>query len=135
MIAIRAMGMFDDPVVLRKAFDLALGDELRLSEWHYLFGAARGHRAARPVLYTWEKENWAKIRTKAPNSLARGMVDIAATMCTGPERDDARAFFASATQGMEGVKRPLEEALESAGLCVALRQHGATDVTRYLKGR
>ena len=38
-----------------------------------------------------------------------------------------------ATQGMEGVKRPLDEALESAGLCIALRQHGEADVTRYLK--
>jgi aminopeptidase N len=135
VIAIRAMGMFDDPVVLRKAFDLALGDELKLSEWRYLFGAASGHRAARPVLYAWEKENWAKIRARAPNSLARGMVDIAATMCTAADRDDAHAFFSTATQGMEGVKRPLDEALESAQLCIALRQHSATDVTQYLKKR
>jgi aminopeptidase N len=133
VIAIRAMGMFDDPVVLRKAFDLALGDELKLSEWRYLFGAVTGHRAARSVLYAWEKENWAKIRAKAPNSLARGMVDIAGTMCTATDREDARAFFSTATKGMEGVKRPLDEALESAELCMALRQHGASDVTQYLK--
>ncbi|HTB76814.1 MAG TPA: M1 family metallopeptidase [Polyangiaceae bacterium] len=135
VIAIRAMGMFDDPVVLRKAFDLALGDELKLSEWRYLFGAAGGHRAARPVLYAWEKENWAKIRARAPNSLARGMVDVAGAMCTHADQDDAQAFFSGATQGMEGVKRPLDEALESAGLCVALREHGAQEVTQYLKKR
>ena len=135
VVAIRAMGMFDDPVVLRKAFDLALGDEVKLSEWRYLFGAATGHRAARPVLYAWEKENWAKLRAKAPNSLARGMVDIAGTTCAAADRDDAQAFFAGATQGMEGVKRPLDEALESAQLCIALRQHGAADVTQYLKKR
>ena len=133
VVAIRAMGLFDDPAVLRKAFDLALGDELKLSEWRYLFGAATGHRAARPVLYAWEKENWAKLRARAPNSLARGMVDIAGTMCTKADRDEAGAFFAGATQGMEGVKRPLDEALESAGLCIALRQHGEADVTKYLK--
>ncbi len=133
VIAIRAMGMFDDPVVLRKAFDLALGDELKLSEWRYLFGAASSHRAARGVLYAWEKENWEKIRAKAPNSLARGMVDVAGTTCTPAERDDAQAFFTGATKGMEGVKRPLDEALESAALCIALRQHGASDVAQYLK--
>ncbi|HEX4445365.1 MAG TPA: M1 family metallopeptidase, partial [Polyangiaceae bacterium] len=44
VIAIRAMGFFDDPVVLRKAFDLALTDELKLSEWRYLFGSAASHR-------------------------------------------------------------------------------------------
>jgi cytosol alanyl aminopeptidase len=135
VIAIRAMGMFDDPVVLRKAFDLALGDELKLSEWRYLFGAAGSHRAARDVLYAWEKENWAKIRARAPNSFARGMVDVVGTMCSAAERDDAQAFFSTATRGMEGVKRPLDEALESAGLCIALRQHGAADVSQYLKRR
>jgi alanyl aminopeptidase len=133
VIAIRAMGMFDDPVVLRKAFDLALGDEIKLSEWRYLFGAATAHRPARGVLYAWEKENWEKIRAKAPNSLGRGMVDIAGAMCTPAERDDAQAFFSGATKGMEGVKRPLDEALESASLCIALRQHGASEISAYLK--
>jgi alanyl aminopeptidase len=135
VIAIRAMGMFDDPTVLRKAFDVALGDELKLSEWRYLFGAASGHRAARPVLYAWEKDNWGKIRAKAPNSLARGMVDIAGTMCTHADQDDAQAFFSGATRGMEGVKRPLDEALESAGLCIALHERGAPEVAQYLKKR
>ena len=95
VIAIRAMGMFDDPVVLRKAFDLALSDELKLSEWRYLFGAASGHRPARPVLFAWEKENWGKLRARAPNSLARGMVDVAGTMCTHADQDDAQAFFSA----------------------------------------
>ena len=79
--------------------------------------------------------NWARIRARAPNSLAGGMVDIASAMCTAADRDDAQAFFSGATQGMEGVKRPLDESLESAGLCIALRQHGAADVAQYLKKR
>jgi cytosol alanyl aminopeptidase len=135
VIAIRAMGLFDDPVVLRKAFDLALADELKLSEWHYLFGAAIGHRPARPVLFAWEKENWEKLRARAPDSLGRGMVDVAGAMCSTAERDDARAFFTGSTQGMAAVKRPLDEALESAGLCIALRDHGMADVTQYLRHR
>ncbi len=135
VVAIRAMGMFDDPDVLRKAFDLALGDELKLSEWRYLFGSAMGHRVARPVLFAWEKDNWGKIRARAPNSASRGMVDVAGTACTTAGRDGTRAFFESVTQGMEGVKRSLDQAIESAGLCIALRQHGAADVTQYLKRR
>jgi alanyl aminopeptidase len=135
VIAIRAMGFFDDPVVLRKAFDLALNDELKLSEWRYLFGAAAGHRAARDVLFAWEKENWEKLRVRAPDSLGRGMVDVAGSMCSAADRDDARTFFTSATQGMAGAKRPLDEALESATLCIALREHGAAEVTQYLRRR
>ena len=63
------------------------------------------------------------------------MIDIAGTMCSTADRDDARSFFEGATRGMEGAKRPLEIAIESAGLCVGLRDHGAADVTQYLKRR
>ena len=133
VIAIRAMGLFDDPAVLRKALDLALGDEIKLSEWRSLFGSAMSHRPARPVLIAWEKENWAKLRARAPNSAGRGLVDVVGATCSVAERDDARAFFAGATQGMEGVKRSLDEAAESAGLCIALRLHGEADVTRSLR--
>ncbi len=136
IIAIRAMGWFDDAAVLRQALDLALGDELKLSELHYLFGAAQNHRVARPVLFAWEKENWAKLKERLPGSFGRGMlVDVAAATCTVPERDDARTFFETATQGVEGVKRPLDEALESAGLCIALRESGAAAVSAFLEHR
>jgi hypothetical protein len=133
-MAIRAMGSFDDEVVLRKALNLTLTDELNLSEVGYVFGAAN-HRAARTVLYAWEKENWDKLRARLPGSLGRGLVGLAGAMCSSGDRDDARAFFVSGTQGMEGVKRLLDEALETAGLCAALREHGAAEVTSYLKRR
>jgi hypothetical protein len=133
-LAIRALGTFDDPVLLRKALDLALTDEIKLSELRYLFGSAAGHRAAGPVLYAWEKENWAKLRARLPGSFGGGiLVDVASTMCTTAARDDARDFLLPATRGMEGVKRHLDEALESAGLCIALHDHGAAEVARYLK--
>jgi hypothetical protein len=133
IIALRAMGMFDDPAVLRQALDLALTDEVKLSEWRYLIGAASGHRAARATLLAWEKDSWAKIRAKAPNSAAGGLVDIVGGACSPADRDDARAFFTGATRDMEGVKRPLDEASESASLCIALRQHGESDVTTALR--
>jgi alanyl aminopeptidase len=133
-LAIRAMGTFDDPALLRKALDLTLTGDFKLSELGYLFGSAVGHRTAWPVLYAWEKENWAKLRARLPGSLGRGaLIAVAGTMCTPAERDDARDFFVPATQGVEGVKRQLDEALESAGLCIALREHSAAEVTRYLR--
>jgi cytosol alanyl aminopeptidase len=132
VLAIRAMGAFDDPAVLRAALDVTLGDELKLSELRYVFGAA-GRREVRSVLFAWEKENWAKLGARMPGPHGRGMlVDVAGGACTPAERDDARTFFASAVQGLEGVKRPLDEALESAGLCIALRDSGEAMVTTYL---
>jgi aminopeptidase N len=136
VLAIRAMGTFDDPALLRTAFDVALTDELKLSELRYLFGSALGHRVARPVLYAWEKENWVKLSARLPGSFGRGMlIDVASDMCTPSERDDARDFFLPRAQGVEGVKRRLDEALESAGLCIALHDHGAAEAALYLRRR
>jgi hypothetical protein len=131
IVGIRAMGSFDDPAVLSAAFDLALGDELKLSELHHLFGPAGSRRAGRSTLYAWEKKNWAKIRARLPGSYGYGMfVGVAGTMCTPAERADAQAFFVPATEGLEGVKRSLDEAFESVDLCVALRQR-AGEVSKY----
>jgi alanyl aminopeptidase len=134
VLAIRAMGTFDDPALLRKALDLSLTEEIKLSELRYLFGSAAGHRTAQPVLYAWEKENWAKLRARMPGSFGAGMlIDMAGSTCTRAARDDARDFFVSRMQGIEATKRHLDESLEAAGLCVALREHGADEVTQLLR--
>jgi aminopeptidase N len=136
LIAVRAMGMFEDGDVLRKALDLALTDELRLSELRYLFGAVQSRPEAAPVLYAWEKEKWPKLAERLPGSFGRGMlVDVAANLCTEPAREDARAFFTQATHGIEGIQRDLDQSLERAGLCIALRTRFAGEVTGYFKKR
>jgi aminopeptidase N len=136
LIAVRAMGMFEDADVLRKALDLALTDELRLSELRYLFGAVRSRPEAAPLLYVWEKEKWPKLTERLPGSFGRGMlVDVAADLCTEPAREDARAFFTQATHGIEGVQHDLDESIERAELCIALRTRFAGDVTEYFKRR
>jgi hypothetical protein len=121
--------------VLRQAFDLALTDELRLSELRHLFGSALGHTATAPVLYAWEKEHWTALRARL-RSMGRGMlVRVAGSLCTRADADDARAFFEAGTHDLEAMRRALDESLEEAGLCAALREHGAASVTTYLKAR
>jgi ERAP1-like C-terminal domain len=118
--------------VLREALDLGLTDEIKMSEFRYLLGSVLDNRAATPVLYGWEKENWAKLLERVPSSFGREMlVRVAANLCTQLESDDARVFFVRATQGTEGIQRALDESLEKAALCVALRERRAAEVTRY----
>jgi alanyl aminopeptidase len=131
VVAVQAMAMFGDPAVQRKAFDLALSDELRLSDLRHLFRPAVARPEGAAVLYAWERERWAELRRRIPATWGRGLVDVAGALCTRAALDDARTFFSGATQGLEGVKRPLDEGLERAGLCVALREHGAADAKRY----
>jgi hypothetical protein len=132
-LAIRAMGTFDDPTTLRQALDLALTDELRLSDARYLFGSAFARRASSATVYRWEKDNWEKLRARIPASERWILVGVAGSMCTAGERDDAKAFLVPGTHDLEGTKRGLEEGLEEAQLCIALREHGAAEVSRYLQ--
>jgi hypothetical protein len=135
VLAIHAMGTFDDPITLRRALDVALEGELRPSELRYLLGSAMDRRASAPVLYAWVKEHWDRLRTAVPTEERDLLVAPAGRLCSFAERDDAKAFLAHATLGLEGTKRWLDEALEEAGLCASLREHGAAAVEAYFKDR
>ena len=132
IIALRAMGMFEEAAVLRQALDLALTDELKLSELHYVLGEAASRAVTRNVFYAWEKENWQKLVVRLPGALGRGLGGVVANLCTQSMRDDARDFFERAMQTIPGAKRPLDEALEQAGLCIALRESGAARTSAWL---
>ncbi|HEY8088291.1 MAG TPA: M1 family metallopeptidase, partial [Polyangiaceae bacterium] len=134
-LAIRAMGNFDDPTVLRKALDIGITEELRLSDMNYLYGSAMGHRPGQAVLYAWEKDNWEKLVAHIPTFERWVLVGVAGTMCSAGARDDAKAFLVPGTRNLEGTKRELEEGLEAAQLCIALRDHGAADVSRFLRAK
>jgi aminopeptidase N len=132
VLSLRAMAASNDPTVVRQALELVFTDEIKLSELRHLFGGALGHRAARPVVYAWVEENWSRLRARLPGNLARGLLEVASTVCTARERDDAEAFFVPKAKEMEGTQRSLAEGLEFAGLCVALRDHSASRMTAYL---
>jgi hypothetical protein len=133
ILALRSMGSFDNPDALRQALDVTLTDELKISELRYVFGPAIGRREARETLYQWDRQHWSDLRARLPGALGRGpMVDIVGSLCSQPALDDARAFFAAKADEVPGTKRPFDEAVDGAALCVALHDHGAALVTSWL---
>jgi aminopeptidase N len=135
VLAITSMGMFETADVLRHALDLGLTDEIHLSELRYLFGAALSRPASAPVFYAWQKEHWATLRSRIDAFDSSLLVGAAGTMCTKQDADDARAFLGEGTRGVEGTRRALDQGLEEAMLCAALRDHGADAVAKYLGKR
>jgi hypothetical protein len=134
--ALRAMGMFDDAIVLRQALDLVLTDEIKLSEIRYPFNEAASRRETRAVVFAWERDHWAQLRDHLPGTFGGHMlVDFAGYFCTPAERDEVVGFLRPATQGIEGTQRALDEATERAGLCIALRRADADPVTAYFARR
>ena len=131
VLALHGMGSFGDADVLKKALDLTLTDEVRVSEIGDVLWSAVKHRASRPIVWEWTKAHWDALRAKLAGPLGHGLVYLAGIMCTQADLDDARAFFTPRVKDIEGAKRPYDESLEGASLCVALRDHGAGAVTKY----
>jgi alanyl aminopeptidase len=131
-LALSSMGMFDDPIVLRKALDVILTGEIKTSEVRYVWSQASYRRESRDTAYAWEKEHWAELRSTLSGFYGLSMlVGIAGSMCAPADRDDAKAFFVRAIEGTEGARRPLDESLERAGLCIQLRRASADGVAAY----
>jgi aminopeptidase N len=134
VLAIRAMGMFGNPDVLRSALDLALTDEIRPSELRYVFSSALDRPAAAPIVFEWEKARWEALRARVPGSFGRHLlVAVVSRLCEPHSLADAQAFFTGATADVEGTHRALEEGIERAGLCIALRDAKAGDIAGYFR--
>ena len=133
MIALRGMAAVDDKVLLRRALDLMLTDEVKMQDLRYFFGTALGRRTSRPVVYEWVKAHWDGLRAKLPGPLGGRLVGVTGSLCTKLEHDDAESFFTPRAKVIEGASRPLTESLESASLCAELRERGSGAVSKFFK--
>jgi alanyl aminopeptidase len=131
VLALQSLGAMGDAALLQKVLDLTLTDEVRTSDLFYVFGGAWAHRASRPVVYAWMKAHWDVLRAKLAGPLASSLFYFADSACTAAARDDASAFFAGRTAGVEGSHRVLQESLERISLCVALHAKDAGAATAY----
>ncbi|MFO0677909.1 MAG: M1 family metallopeptidase [Polyangiaceae bacterium] len=132
-VALRAMFTFKDEAVLKRALSLALTDEIKLQDLRYVVGAARADAGTRKVLFGWMVENWDALKKKLHGKDARRFLAILGDACTTEERDRMRTFFESKAPELEGATRPLAEALESSGVCVALRERASGDASHALQ--
>ena len=132
VLALKAMGGFDDEKLLRRALDATLEDEIRPHEMRYVLGAAFARRTSRYVTEAWVRTRWADLRKKLPGSLGSGLVNGAGIACTKAEQEERAAFYTPRAAEIEGATRALAESLEGASLCAELRTSGAPSLTREL---
>lgn len=126
IIALRAMGGFDDPALLAKALELVLTDEIRVAEMRYVTGAAFARRKMQPTTEEWVRTHWDALRKRLPGSLGAGLIGGAGVGCTKAAVEERAAFYTPKSKEIEGTARPLAEYLESVTLCAELRRHGAS---------
>jgi aminopeptidase N len=132
-LALRAMASFIDPTVLLQALDVVLTPEIRASEIRYVLGSALGDRMHGAIVLAWAKEHWTDLLKRAPSVLGRRfLVDAVESLCNAGEVEDAARFLEADAGNLEGIRRGLDEAIESAKLCVALHTRDAANLTKWL---
>ncbi len=130
-LALAALGSFEDRTTSERAWDLALGDDVRQQDATTIFPDAGARPERVRTFLSWLAKHWAAAKGKTPAGYAAGLVSIAGAACTNADMDAARAFFEPRVNELEGAARPLAESLESAAACTALRARDAEAVTKY----
>jgi hypothetical protein len=131
--ALLALSDFDDAVILDKALDVALTDEVRTQDVALLLLNAVWHPSTERAATDWIVNHWDAIRAKLPGFLAGRIFWLAGRACTKQEIDETTTFFTAKSADVEGSARPLAEGLEAAGLCRALSEKDGDAVDRFFK--
>ncbi|HEX7666448.1 MAG TPA: M1 family metallopeptidase [Polyangiaceae bacterium] len=119
--AVRAMGGFGDPALLQKALDWAMTDEVKEQDVRYVLRAALVNPASRKIVLDWTKAHWDAALKKEPGAGRVMYLSVVGNLCEQSTLDDAKAFFGSHMNDIEGGQRPFAEDLERASNCIALR--------------
>ena len=131
-VALRALGGFNDPDVLRKALDVTLTDDVKLSELERIYWDGLRRRAARPIVLAWVRSHWDALRTKLPEQRSGGLADLLDATCLQADRDDWSHFLSEKLADVDGHKRRLDQAFENASLCAALHDQASQATTAAL---
>lgn len=133
--AIRAMGGFGDPELLKKALDWMMTDEVREQDVRYVLRAALSNRASRATVLAWTKAHWEAALKKEPGLGRVVYLSVVGNICDSDGITDAHNFFGAHLAEIEGGARPFAEDIERANNCVKLHDVQAAAFTKALGGK
>ena len=132
--AVGPLGSFADPVLLRRALDLMLTDQLRVQDSFYISSAAMKWADSRPVVRAWVRDHFAELKGKMPDFLLARLAGVVESICDQDERASSAKLFGEAMKGTEGGERTLKQALEMADACIDLRAREGANLKKRLGG-
>jgi aminopeptidase N len=132
--AIGPLGSFADPMLLRRALDLMLTDQLRVQDSFYISSAAMMWAESRPVVRAWVRDHFTELKGKMPDFLLARLAGVVESICDKDERESSAKLFGEAMKGTEGGERTLKQALEVADGCIDLRGREGANLKKRLGG-
>jgi alanyl aminopeptidase len=130
--SVTALGAMGDANLLRRALDLFLEGKIKIQDFRYLQIGATRRPEGRKLFHAWIEEHFDALKKRLPGT--GGLLWSAADTCDEKSRESAAKFFGERIHAIEGAARALEEALEVADACIALRAHEEARATKWLAG-
>lgn len=131
--ALRCLGTAEDPELIQRTLDLAMGDEVKNQDIYQPIGGLRNHPTGIETRWTWLKENWDEIFKRLPPSL--GMLGTVvqlttSSFCTEAQLKDVKNFFDS--KDTKGYDRAVEQSLDAIRAKVNWLKRDREDVETWL---
>jgi alanyl aminopeptidase len=132
---VQGLGSLGDPAQLRRALALVVDGTIRSQDAIYLVRSAVDWPDSRAVVIQWLQTHLASLARRFPGFGAARMIGSIRRLCDPAARTSAASAFAATVKQIPGADRRLREALETADLCIDLRDRQATAASNHLARR
>jgi hypothetical protein len=125
-----ALGLFPDPALTKRTFDLILGPDVKNQELYYLFAPLTNYSTQSTA---WElfKSDYAAVLKKADGGMEGALPQVASIFCDAKLSEDAQQFFAE--KHIAGSERTLRNAQDRVNACIQVRELQQQNLSEYLK--
>jgi aminopeptidase N len=120
IVAIRALGAFDDPNLVMRALDFAIDGGVSIGDTRYVFDGALRHRRSLETVLGWVEANWDRAARRFDGPHTRRLISPVFGICDKSALESARSFFK--VHPVEGGARYLEDAIAQASRCATLAE-------------
>jgi aminopeptidase N len=127
----RALCLFDDPALLTRTLEFAVGPMMRGQDAAAVFGGVFSNLAGRQVAWDFVRKHWTEVEAKLNNYSEAGIVGNAGNFCDTAKRDEVQQFFTE--HKVEAAERTLKLTLERINSCIDLRAHQEPNLQTWLR--
>ena len=129
----RALCLFDDPALLTRTLEFAVGPMMRGQDAAAVFGGVFSNPAGRQLVWDFVRQHWAEVAAKLNNYSEAGIVGNAGSFCDAAKRDEVQKFFTE--HKVEAAERTLKLTLEQINSCIDLRAHQEPNLRTWLQNQ
>jgi aminopeptidase N/puromycin-sensitive aminopeptidase len=128
--ALRAMAIFRDPALEKRALDYAVSGQVRNQDSLFTFVIAMQDEETRDFAWQYIQQNWPKVQAQITTMMGGYLVGSAGAFCSADKKEEVASFFAS--HKVPASEKSLKRAQNSIDSCIDLRAEQGAKLQTWL---